>query len=127
MADAGRQEIKRLLDAPSTSLASGAQTMVGGLTQKSSDQEFRVRSAGYQGLDDIRAYYTRLRRKVAKVETSSPRKADVMTALRAYSAGLADFEAALRDTSDEQVALLKRATARSKAAASDLAKARGRL
>lgn len=123
----GPERIRRILDDESRALASGAQNMVTGLTQKSGDQEFRVRSAGFKGLSDLRGYYRELQRDVEGVQTKSPRKGEVVAALSAFRASLKDFDRALRDTSDNRVKLLKQAAKRSKSAAKMLDDARDRL
>jgi len=127
MADGGNKAMKRYLTPQSPTLASAGRRMVDGFIQRSGDQEFKVRSGGFAGLGEIRQYYLRVRRNVANVKTSSPRKAEVLKALDAYNESMADFEAALRDKSDNQVALLRSASKRSKTAAADLKNVTGRL
>jgi hypothetical protein len=124
----GSQKIKDLLDARSGALADASQNMVQGFTQKTGDQEFKVRSAGHAGLSDVRAYYRRLYNAIDRVDTKKPAlKKDVLDALRDYRGSLADFDKALGDKSDNRVTSLKKAAARSKTAAGALAKARDRL
>jgi len=124
----GTQKIKDLLDDRSGALADASQKMVAGFTQKTGDQEFKVRRAGHEGLSEVRAYYRRLYLAIDRVDTKKPSlKNDVLDALRDYRGSLADFDKALRDKSDNQVTLLKKAAARSKTAASALAKAQDRL
>jgi hypothetical protein len=124
----GTQKIRDLLDDRSGALADASQKMVEGFTQKTGDQEFKVRRAGHEGLSDVRAYYRRLYHAIDRVDTKKPSpKNDVLDALRDYRGSLADFDKALGDNSDNQVKLLKKAAARSTTAAIALAKARDRL